>query len=87
VDKLRGDFDHVLIVVPPALAFSDATGLAGHTDGVLLVVRHDRTRPDDVREAGRVLSLGRARVLGAVVAGAPRRARERAPRQDAAAKS
>lgn len=87
IDKLRGDFDHVLIVVPPALEFSDATGVAGHTDGVLLVVRHDRTRPAEVREAGRVLSLGHARVLGAVVAGAPRRARERAPRRPATAQS
>jgi receptor protein-tyrosine kinase len=87
VDKLRGDFDQVLIVVPPALEFSDATGLAGHTDGVLLVVRHGRTRPDEVRQAGHVLSLGGARVLGAVVAGAPHREKERAPRRVATAKS
>lgn len=87
VDKLRSDFDHVLVVVPPVLEFSDATGLAGHTDGVLLVVQHDRTRRDEIEEAGRVLSLGRARVLGAVVVGAARRAKERAPRKRTRAES
>lgn len=77
VDKLRSDFDHVLVLVPDVLSVSDATGLAGHVDGVLLVLGRDRTRAEDVRQAGKVLALSRANLLGAVLTGLPHTAANR----------
>lgn len=69
VDKLRGDFDFVLVAVSPLLSVADASAVAGHTDGVLLVVAHGRARPEQERQAGEVLDLARARLLGVVMTG------------------
>jgi capsular exopolysaccharide synthesis family protein len=71
VDKLRGDFDFVLVAVSPLLSVADASAVARHTDGVLLVVAHGRARPEQERQAGEVLDLARARLLGVVMTGSP----------------
>ena len=74
LDKLRGDFDYVLVAAPPLLSVADASGLAGHVDGVLLTVELGRTRPQELQEAAEELALARARLLGVVLTGVPARA-------------
>jgi capsular exopolysaccharide synthesis family protein len=58
VEKLRGRFDVVLVDAPPLLPVADASGLAPHTDGVLLSVRYGSTRRDQSLSGGH---HGRAR--------------------------
>ena len=77
LDKLRGDFDYLLVHVPPLLPVADASALAGHVDGVLLTVAQGRTRPEELREVAEVLGLARARLLGVVLTGVPSPAGER----------
>jgi succinoglycan biosynthesis transport protein ExoP len=50
LDRLAGLFDYVLIDSPPLLPVADALELARMVDGVILVVRRNRTTTDDARE-------------------------------------
>lgn len=43
LDRLREDFDHVIIDAPPTLEFADARVLARSSDGIILVFRANQT--------------------------------------------
>ncbi|MHB0878220.1 MAG: CpsD/CapB family tyrosine-protein kinase [Anaerolineae bacterium] len=65
------DADRVLIVVaPPILAAADASLLAAHVDGVVLVTAALRTSRTSLRDAKQRLEGSGARILGAVLDGA-----------------
>lgn len=62
----RERFDYVIIDAPPLLPVTDAALLASQADGAILVVRHGRTRVDEVRGAvARLESVGAA-MLGTI---------------------
>jgi capsular exopolysaccharide synthesis family protein len=73
LDELRGRYDMVLIDAPPVLPVADAIVLSAASDGALLVVRHGRTRRDQVVKAVTALRRAEVEVLGAVLNMAPRR--------------
>jgi capsular exopolysaccharide synthesis family protein len=75
IDKLRGDYDYVLVDAPPVLSVADASGMAMYTDGVLLVVRRGSTQVGELREAAVVLERVRAKTLGVVLNIVPAKAR------------
>jgi len=60
-------FDFVIIDAPPMLSSTDASLLAGMTDGVVLVVRAGATTREAAQEAVRQLDVARANVIGAVL--------------------
>jgi len=63
----KSTFDVVLLDSPPLLAVTDAAVLSTMVDGVVLVIRTQRTKRDAVRRAiGHVRSV-RGRLLGAVL--------------------
>jgi capsular exopolysaccharide synthesis family protein len=63
----KAKFDVVLLDSPPLLAVTDAAVLATMVDGVVLVIRTQRTKRDAVRRAiGHIRSV-RGRLLGAVL--------------------
>jgi tyrosine-protein kinase Etk/Wzc len=63
----KARFDVVLLDSPPLLAVTDAAVLSTMVDGVVLVIRTERTKRDAVRRAlGHIRSV-RARLLGAVL--------------------
>ena len=66
IEKLRGEYDYVLVDAPPVLPVADASGLAGHMDGILLVVRYGAVRPEQLRQAAEVLERVHATRLGAI---------------------
>jgi capsular exopolysaccharide synthesis family protein len=66
-DRLRDQFDFVIVDTPPVLAVTDAVLLAHEADGVILVVKGDHTPRTLVRAARERLSIARARFLGVVV--------------------
>ncbi len=72
IEKLRADFDFVILDTPPLLAVSDASVVAPRADGVILVFRmSNKARPTAERARDMLSQLG-AKVIGVVVNGSGR---------------
>lgn len=67
LEKLRATNDYVLVDGPPLLPVADASGLAVHTDGVVLTVRYGSTRRDQLQQAAATVERVGARTLGVVL--------------------
>jgi capsular exopolysaccharide synthesis family protein len=65
--RLRREFDHVLIDAPPCLKFADARMLAKHADGVLLVVRANRTYEKSALTATQYFAGDGVPVIGTIL--------------------
>ena len=72
---LKDRADYVLFDSPPVLAATDAALLGIKLDGALLAVRAGSTRRDHTAQARRALERVHVRIVGAVLANAPREAR------------
>jgi capsular exopolysaccharide synthesis family protein len=70
LQSLRTRFDLVLIDTPPAIAVSDALDLSVQCDGVLLVLRAERTPTEAVQRVVKRLQAAGARLIGTVLVGA-----------------
>ncbi len=66
IAKLASRNDHVLIDTPSLLMAADAASLARWVDGVLLVVRANRTKREHIRRAKAMLAQIDAHLLGVV---------------------
>ena len=72
IEKLRADYDFVILDTPPLLAVSDASVVASRADGVILVFRmSSKARPTAERARDMLAQLG-AKVIGVVVNGSGR---------------
>ncbi len=72
IEKLRADYDFVILDTPPLLAVSDASVVAPRADGVILVFRmSNKARPTAERARDMLAQLG-AKVIGVVVNGSGR---------------
>ncbi|MBM9838420.1 polysaccharide biosynthesis tyrosine autokinase [Rhodococcus hoagii] len=70
-DELRAKFDFVIIDASPLLPVTDAAVLAVKVDGCLVVVRHGKTKREQVSRAiGNLRSVG-ATVLGTILTMTP----------------
>jgi receptor protein-tyrosine kinase len=67
LERVRQDFDYVLIDAPPIELVSDPAILATQGDGALLVVDAQKTRKGSVRRSMRSLEAVGANVLGTVM--------------------
>lgn len=67
IDRLRHEFDLVLIDVPPILFPADARIIAQLTDGVILVVRAGHSEKESIRAAVNCLHQDGAPILGTVL--------------------
>lgn len=68
---VRAEYDYVLIDAPPLLPVTDAALLASQSDGAILVVRHNSTTRDEVRDSVERLQSVGARLLGTIANMAP----------------
>ena len=67
IEEFEGRYDQVIIDSPPVLAVTDAAILAGHTDGVVIVLRSGETEQRAAeRSVDQLRRLG-VRVFGAVL--------------------
>lgn len=62
-------YDYILVDTPPVNVVTDACVVANLLDGVLLLVRQDRSRKDAVRQAVSNLQLTGANILGYILNG------------------
>ncbi len=67
LERLRKEFDLVLIDTPPMLHMADARIFADHTDGVILVFRAGVTSLDQAQAAHEIFVHDRVRVLGTIL--------------------
>ena len=69
VKEFHQKFDLVIYDAPPLVGLADASLVAPHTDGVVLVVRIDKTERSIVKQAIDNLKTSRTNVLGVVANG------------------
>ncbi len=67
IEHVRESFDCLVIDTPPVLSMADAAVLGGKLDGVVLVVRSDRTHRKAAQDAIAQLTRVGAEVLGVVL--------------------
>lgn len=67
LEKLRSQFEYIIIDAPPVIGHSETLALSKLTDGVLFVVKANQTRWEIIDEArGQLKDVG-AKVLGVVL--------------------
>ena len=69
MEQLRQQFDLVIYDTPPMLGLADASLLATHTAGIVVVARMGKTDRSMLAQAIEQLKLSRTQVLGAVCNG------------------
>ncbi|EKW99648.1 polysaccharide biosynthesis tyrosine autokinase [Ligilactobacillus saerimneri] len=67
LEKLTGQFDHVVVVTPALTTDASAREWVACVTGTVMVVQNNVTTVDDIREAMAALALGKATVLGYVM--------------------
>lgn len=67
IEKFSSQYDYILIDTPPVNIVSDACIVANMLDGVLLLVRQDSSRKDEVRRAVTRLQLTGAKLMGYIL--------------------
>ncbi len=72
IEKLRAEFDVVLVDAPPVLPVADAAQIATVVDGSLVVVRYGSTRTDHLEQAVGALEQVGGAPLGLVITMVPR---------------
>ena len=73
MDRLREEYDMVIIDTPPMLPVTDAVVASSLADGVILVVQAGKTRSGEVQHAREMLETAHANLLGVVLNRARRR--------------
>jgi capsular exopolysaccharide synthesis family protein len=79
-DKLRDQFDFVVIDAPPVLGISDSLSLGQYIDGAVLTVLRDHSEIRKIHHALETLRTMGVRVIGTVVNGVPVKADRRVMR-------
>lgn len=67
LNKLKKEYDYILIDTPPVLLLSDALALIPETDGTVVVCRHQSTYVSDIAKTLHSLSFAKANILGLIV--------------------
>jgi capsular exopolysaccharide synthesis family protein len=76
-DKLRGEYDFIIIDGAPVLGISDALIFGQYSDGAILSVRRDHSQMPKIYQATELLRGVGIRVIGAVVNGVPTKTDDR----------
>lgn len=67
IERLKDEYDYVVLDTPPLSAFIDAAVIGSIADGTLLVVRRNFVRREEVLSAYEQLKKAEANVLGTVL--------------------
>jgi len=67
LESLRGEYDHIVVDTPPVLGLSETTALQRAVDGVVFVVRAEKTARKDVVDAMTLLRKAGAHLFGLVL--------------------
>lgn len=67
LEKLKKEYDYILLDTPPVLPVTDASALSAKADGVLLVVASNEISPSEAKLAKTRLELAGAKIIGCVL--------------------
>ena len=67
IEKLKEQYDMIIIDSPPVLAVTDAQVLSQHTDGTILVTNVEDNSRDNVTQAKELLEKADANIIGVVL--------------------
>jgi len=67
LDKLREQYDHIVVDTPPSLSVTDAVVLSPRADAVVLVIRSGQTTKQALRRARDILAQVNAKVVGVLL--------------------
>ena len=67
INKLRKEYDYVIIDTPPLLLVSDALAIVSQADGAVVVCRHEVSYLSDVNKILNKLAFAKANILGVVI--------------------
>ena len=67
IEKLKEEYDFVLLDCPPVLSTTDYMNVARYSDGVMLVVSSNFVKKKAVKESIRLLSKIDAKIIGAIM--------------------
>lgn len=66
LEEFKTKYDYIIVDLPPVLAVSDPVAISKYLGGMILVVRHMKTRRRDIVEAIRQLEYAGVKILGFV---------------------
>lgn len=69
LDELKQEYDYIILDTPPILFVSDSQVLAAKADGTILVVKNNKTKKNEIKEAYLRLKSVNAYVIGTVLNG------------------
>lgn len=75
MEEMSKKYDYILVDTPPVNVVSDACVVASLLDGVLMLVRQNRAKKDEVKRAVSRLQLTGAKLLGFVLNGVSERSK------------
>ncbi|MFH0925797.1 MAG: polysaccharide biosynthesis tyrosine autokinase [bacterium] len=67
VSQLKERFDHIIFDSPPLVVITDSTILANSLDGVILVIRANRTTLETINKAKQLLTIAKSKIIGVVL--------------------
>ena len=71
IDKLKDEYDYVLVDVPPVNIVTDGLLVANVVDGVILVCSSGLVQSDEARRAKELLTNAKANLLGVILNNVP----------------
>ena len=77
LEQLRGNYDYIIMDLPPICEVGDALAVSGLTDGMLLVVRQHHCDRVSLTNTVRQLNFANCKVLGVVLNGSGERVKGR----------
>ncbi len=70
MEKLKDEYNYIIIDTPPINVVTDALIVAPHTDGLVLIVRDGFTQNESIRRALDAAEFANINILGAIMNGA-----------------
>jgi len=67
LNKMKEEFDYIIVDLPPVNIVSDALSIASYIAGMIVVIREEYTEKRELEQCFRLLKLSNANVLGCVM--------------------